>query len=60
MDLRVDDLADRDPPLSTSRPVRSLNRNVRRWQYAVALKARIPSTLHFYHRGRIANSTQLR
>ena len=60
MDLRVDDLADRDPHYRARGPVRSLNRNVRRWQYAVALKARIPSALRSYHRGRIANSTQLR
>src|SRR6476620_1753458 len=40
--------------------VRSLSRNARRWQYAVALKARIPSALRFYRHGHSANSTQLR
>jgi hypothetical protein len=60
MDLHVDDLDDRAPSLPNSPLVRSLSRNVHHWQYAVAWKARIPSTLRFYHRGRIANSTQLR
>jgi hypothetical protein len=58
--LRVDDLADHDASLPTSPRVRSLSRNARRWQYAAALKARIPSALRFYRHGHSANSTQLR
>jgi hypothetical protein len=56
-DLGVDGL---DACLPTSPRIRSLSRNARRWQYAVALKAKIPLALRFYRHDHNANSTPLR